>query len=209
MRTALLTLLVAVLLAGAATAQYHDSKYLFGGYGTTSSLYAQGPWMADAGNQTFTQLGPASGYWYYGYGMTMDVDNKKVICLPRGTTSTSYQYKSAIYRVDPSNQTMTTVYADQNVIYSNVGPIHVNQDGDYVFMAYSRNTASSVTSYHYRLYKAPSLGGSVSTLLSTTTLGWSGSTTVYQGGQADINTGDYVVQLYNATAGVRYGIFNL
>lgn len=205
MRISLLALLVAVMLVGAVSAQYHDSKYLFGGYGTTSSLYAQGPWLADAGNQTFTKLGPG-GTWYQSYGMAMDVDNKKVICLPRGTTSTSYQYKGGIFRIDPTTNTMVTVFQDANLIYSNCGPVHVNQDGDYVFAAYSRSTQSSTTQYHYRLYKVPSLGGTASTLYSSTKF-FNLSTTCYQGGQADIDTGDYVLQVYNTN--IRYGILNL
>ena len=166
--------------------------------------------MADAGNLTFTQLAPAAPNWYYQYGMTMDVDNKKVINIARGTTSTSYQLRNGIYRTDPAAKTITTVYYDAgaNIFYSSTGPVHVNQDGDYVFAAYSRSTSSSVTSYHYRMYKVPSLGGSISTLYTSTKF-FNQSTTCYQGGQADINTGDYVIQLYNSTAGIRYGILNL
>lgn len=213
-----LSLLVLGLVASAATAQYHDSKYLFGGYGTSSTstitTYAQGPYMCDTAALSYTRLGPAHRpattlTWYYGYNQFMDSDNRRVINIPRGSTSTSYTFKSGIFRTDPSTNTTSTVIADPNVFYSTIYPGCIDQNGDYVFSSYVRTTTPT-TSYAYTIMKVDSLGTTISTVFSSANLGWTGSTTMYSVNK-DIDTGKFHVKVYNSNSAnsVRYGFLTV
>jgi len=218
MQKLVLGMLVLGLFAGAATAQYHDTKYLFGGYGTSSTstvtTYAQGPYMCNTANQTYMRLGPAhrpatSLSWYYAYDFTMDIDNKKVISFVRGTTSTSYTLRSGIYRTDPATQTVATVYTHPDLFYSTVYPSCINQDGDYMCDCYVRLT-SPTTTYQYMILKVDNLGTTINTFFSSTNLGWQGSTTMYSIDN-DIDTGNYHVKVYNSNSAnnVRYGFLTV
>ena len=218
MQKFVLGMLVLGLVAGAATAQYHDSKYLFGGYGTsttsTTTTYSQGPYVADTSNLTFKQIGaphfPQSNLkWYYGYRQMMDSDNQRVVNFVRGSTSTSYTLKGGLFRTDPANSTVSTIFTHPDLYYSTTYGAMINQDGDYVTCSYVRTTTPTTT-YAYTLLKVNALGSSATTILSSATLGWQGSTTYYGVG-TDIDTGNYHLRVYNSNSAnaVRYGFLNV
>jgi hypothetical protein len=196
MKKVILGLAVLGLLAGMGDAQsYHDyraQQFVLGGYATTSTLYWNGLWMADAKAQTLKHLTPKDMFYYNYNGVTMDVDNKKVIWAAYGTTSSSYStwHRSGIYRIDPGAMTVQTVMMDTMALYGPRGII-VNQDGDYVFGCYQQSPSN------YAYLKLTSTGSTLSTILDSTTHGWNTYATTYGLG-IDIDTGLYLFNLYKS-----------
>jgi len=193
MNKVLLSLVLLGLLGGLAAAQYHDPMYIMGGYATTSTLYWNGVWLADAQNQTMKHLTP-NDVFYYGYnGIKMDVDNKHILYAARGTTSSSYSsmHRSGIFRIDPGTLTVQTVKMDTMVMYE-ARQLIINQDGDYVFNAYQRNPGTD-----YVVLKMSNDGSTINTILSSATLGWTSYPSLYGTG-IDIDTGLYLFNLYKS-----------
>jgi hypothetical protein len=193
MNKVLLSLVLLGLLGGLAGAQYHAPMYIMGGYSTTSSLYWNGVWLADAQNQTMKHLTPGVMMYNASNGIKMDVDNKHIVYAARGTTSTSYStfLRSGIYRIDPGAMTVQTVRTDTMVLYE-ARQLLINQDGDYVFNAYQRNPSTN-----YAVLKMSNDGSTITTLLDSTKLGWTTYPSLYGTG-IDIDTGLYLFNLYKS-----------
>ncbi len=114
------------------------------------------------------------------YAVTMDWDNTQV--LYGDTTGDGF------FRIDPATSAVTTILVDPN-LFNTPTQIEVNQDGDYV-------VAGSGTS-GYGLYRIR--GSSVTTIMTTLTSSLPGS---FTGGMViDVDTGEYVAQLYGGAAG--------
>jgi len=194
MKHCTLALLLLALVAGVASAQYHDPTYVMGGYGTTSSTYWNGVWVGDANNRTVTHLTP-SDQLYYSRSMYMDLDNRRIVLAVEGTTSSSYSSftRSGIYRVDPNLMAVTTVLSDTLALYT-PRRLLINQDGDYVFSCYQRNPVTS--RYEYGFLKLNSATNTLSTIMTSVTLGGS-SMTAYSVGR-NMDTGLYLFNLYSS-----------
>jgi len=138
MKNLIFALVVAGVLAGATTAQYHDLMYLTGGYSNTSTLYSNGVYLSDIAKQTYKHLTP-NDLIYRAYSIEMDADNKRVVLACEGSTSATYSsfHRSGIYRVDPGTLSVTTFLADTLTLYG-CRSLMLDQDGDYVFTCYSR-----------------------------------------------------------------------
>lgn len=192
MRIPITTIAIAAALAAAATAQPHDGKFLMGGYSTTSSLYWNGVWVADAAGQQMKHLTPNVNV-YNPRRALMAADNVHVVFTAEGTTSTTYSswLRSGIYSVDPSSLSIATIYHDTLETYA---PYHliVNQDGDFVFNCYGRTPSSSANTYKVMKIDA---ARNLTTILDSTHTG--GSFTAYGLG-VDVDTGHYLVNLYQA-----------
>ena len=206
MRYLLVALLLVGLFTAVGTAQYHDSKYVMGGYGSTSASYWNGIFLGDATAQSLTHLTPNQKI-YTTYSIYMDADNKHVVFAPYGTTSTSYasMLRSGIYRLDPSTMAITTVLADtlQSAPGMMYGPrrLMINQDGDYVFSNYYREG----TSYKYAFMKLDA-GRTLSTLFSSVNLG-APSLTCYGVGK-NMDTGNYLFNPYYSNYSY-YAVFDV
>ncbi|MBN2492627.1 MAG: hypothetical protein JXQ29_17405 [Planctomycetes bacterium] len=193
MKNCMLLLAGMVLLAGIASAQYHAPLYVAGGYGSTSTAYWNGFWLLDARNQSATHLTPNDRI-YTSYNVQMDVDNRRLVFAPYGTTSSTYApyVQSGIYRVDPATQSITTVLWDPMALY---GPrrLLVNQDGDYVFACYQRVGSSYTRSF----LKLTSAGTTLTTILDSTKLGTTISTD--SGVGRNMDTGHYLFNVHNGS----------
>ena len=159
MKKLVLALVVMALLASLGAAQYRDPVFLCGGYGTTSTYYATGLWVIDAANQTMTSLFPSWAKPYSIYSAQMDADNKNVVFLGYATTSSTYNIKDGLFRLDTTTKAITTLVqgnSGQNgPMYGNYRMI-VNQDGDYLFSAYGRSQVTvptTTTRYDYHILK--------------------------------------------------------
>lgn len=114
------------------------------------------------------------------YAVTMDWDNTNV--LYGDTTGDGF------FRIDPATNAVTTILIDPN-LFNTPTQIEVNQDGDYIIAG--DGTAG------YGLYKLS--GSTLSTIMTTLTSSLPGT---FTGGMViDVDTGEYVAQLYGGTTG--------
>jgi len=178
-----------LLAGGVAEGQHHDPVYIAGGYNAISTVNERGVFKIDA------VAGTMSTFFlprYYTFGFKMDVDNRQIVFATGYQFSSSTVYSgphAGIYRFDPATQQFTTVRYDTMTFYRPY-KLHVNQDGDYVVGAYTRNWTGSRTEYHYRVVKVDR-AGKLTTLLTSAKLGRSASFLSSIG--TNIDTGHYLV----------------
>jgi hypothetical protein len=149
-----------------------------------SAQYFPGPYVgAGSWIGTVTSAGAVTTIWNNPgtvYGIAMDAQNKNLIC---GETSLQ-----ALLSLDPTTGAYTTILADANVLASPRGLV-LDQDGNLI-------VASDATT-GYGLFKIS--GNQITTLITTLSMGITGT---FSGGLVrDVDTGDYVVQVYDTTLG--------
>ena len=209
---AVLILTVGVALSSLG-AQHHDTKYLMGGYATTSTFYWNGVWMADTGTQTVKHLTANSGaYMSSGSRAIMAANNKDVLFSAAGTTSSSYSslLRSGIFSVDPNSLSISTIYADTlltSPTYA-VRNLIINQDGDYVYQNYGRQTGTTFTTYRYSIMKLDA-GKNITTILTSVNTG--GGYLYTYGLGINIDNGHYLVnaRTSGSTNSIYYAVLNV
>jgi len=199
--TALLGLIVVLVAGGVAPAQYHDPVYITGGYNAVSSIYTRGIFLADGSARTLTTFILPR---YYSYGFRMDVGNRQVVFQTGVQFSSSTVFTgphAGLYRFDPATQKISTIRYDTMSFYRPY-KLHVNQDGDYVLGANTRNWTGTRTEYHYRILKVDRTGV-LTTVLTTQSLGRPAY--FYGGIQTNIDTGNYLIcDMYSLLSAGRW-----
>lgn len=209
MKKLVLALVVMALLGSFGAAQYHNPTFLMGGYYASTSTYYMpgGLYKVDAAAQTFTSLYPAWAKPYYSYQATMDADNKNIVFSANGTSSTTYNIKSGIFRFDPTTQSFTTIVPSN---YGSNGPmyyqyrLHVDQNGDYMFGAYGRKQVTvptTTTKYDYHILKYDA-SNTLSTVFTSYMLNNQYARCYFSGNAmgADIDTGNILVNQGTGTS---------
>ena len=195
--------LLSVLACISPGQNYHDEKYICGGYPWRCSYdMAAGLFVTGTDGSSSTLVVPR----YYSYGYCMDVDNRKVVFTVCDCTSTSTCYQgpeAGIYCYDPGTQLLETLAGpDVMNLYYNY-KIHVNQDGDFLFGNYQK--AGSYV-LHYRVMRLDR-SGTLSTFLSSFQLGR--KATFSHCITTDIDTGNILVGDQYSTTGFRFGVLSV
>lgn len=149
-----------VLMQGLGVSQaYHDEAYLVGGF--QGNVPGSGIFVVRGdGSSSLVAL-----TWSPSYGFRMDSDNRHVVVgvSYNSTVPAGPQYpRHGIYRYHPSTRTFTTIYGPDQRNCQIVGAVHVDGNGDYVFVGHGASVPS-------RLMKVTP-GGAITTLFSSSSM---------------------------------------
>jgi len=130
------------------------------------------------GTGAFTKLYENPGT---AHGIVNDIDNKLIV-FAEGSNK-------GMFRLDPGTGLWTTILVDTTV-FDYPTEITIDHHGDYII-------ASSDPSYTYGLYRLS--GTTLTTIITTVTMGLQGK---FTGGLVrDVDTGNFVLQMYGGSSG--------
>lgn len=169
------------LLAAAAPAQYwHDTQYLLGGAASIFLVKGDGS-MRTVVSKVYTVD-----------DFCMDVDNYHILAVCQGPMYQTTLFPSrrfGVFRFDPQTGLHQTLYGPDPDLCWNLGGIHVDYNGDYVFTTHARTPTNPAPNA-----QVMKLGrnGAVSTIFTSAILGhpaqWCGKM------HRNINTGRILLQ---------------